>query len=594
MKVFFGGVVIWAMLAVAPAFGQWDVGRGKAKMEIFEPGVGMYGYGEFNNRVESESTPLYARSLIIRHSQTGQMVVFVSCELAFITQAIKDSVVSQLQKKMPSSGFADENMMLTATHTHSAPGGYFKYALYNWTVVGFHQRLLSRIVDAVVASVLQARANLQPGILTYHEGTFDPGAKVAYNRSIKSYNKNPEVVNKVSRRQTHLGQDSVMRGLKVSDAQNNQLAFINWFGVHATAIGNKNTAISSDNKGYASQMLEDKLGDGFVALFAQGSAGDISPNYHGPGQNKIRRQRRTQEQDHAFAMENGRKQFEKGLAIMHTPAMDTLTGNLDSELVYIDLAHIKVDKDFADGHTHAATDAASFGMGFIKGTPIDGKGLRQPLTSVVGFVAILSKQVSLIKALFMHQARRDSVRKYYRSQGRKNVFVNAGERRILGAKARRFIVPGFLHPIIRSIKQQARARALESNTWAQQIVPIQVFVIGELAIVGLPGEITTIAAKRLKQSIAEVLQNGGVHQVVIAPYANAYMGYVTTREEYKVQAYEGGHTLFGQWELDALRMKYTELAVEILKPQSLRNLDKKTRPLFDADELHRRAYKPQH
>lgn len=592
MKTIFW-IVIWNFLAAAPAVASWDVGRGKAKMDIFEPGVGMYGYGEFNNRVKSESTPLYARSLIIRHTETGQIVLFVSCELAFITQAIKDSVVNQLQKTMPNAGFSDQNIMLTATHTHSAPGGYFKYALYNWTVVGFHEQLLGRIVAAVVASVAQALANLQPGILTYHEGVFDADTKVAYNRSIKSYNRNPEVIHPVSSRQTHLAIDPVMRGLKVADDQNNELALINWFGVHATAIGNTNTAISSDNKGYAAQMMEDKLGGDFLALFAQGSAGDISPHYHGPKQNKIRKQRR-KGQDHAFARENGRQQFEKGFSIMNSPPLDTLGGSLDVELIYIDLAHIKINRDFADGHTQAATSASSFGMGFIKGTPVDGKGLRQPLSSLVGFAAILTRQVSLGKAAFMRKARRDSVRKYYRSQGRKNVFVNAGDRRILGARARRFIIPGFFHPIIQSIKQQARAQALEANTWAQQIVPIQVFVIGQLAIVGLPGEITTIAARRLQQGIEEVLRKRAIHKVVISPYANAYMGYVTTREEYKVQAYEGGHTLFGQWELDALRMKYTELAVEMLKPKPLRVLDRKTRPVFDPSELPKRAYQPLH
>ena len=591
MRFYFLGIAFLGLLSAVPAFAQWEVGRGKAKMEVFEPGVGMYGYGEFNNRVTEERTPLYARSLLIRHAPSGKFVVLVNCELAFITQAIKDSVVYQLQMRMPSAGFTDQNIMLTATHTHSAPGGYFKYALYNWTVVGFHHRLLMRIVEAVVASIEQAMADLQPGILTYHEGAFDTASRVAYNRSVKSYNRNPEVLRPFSRRQAHLALDPVMRGLKVTDNRQNERAFINWFGVHATAIGNTNTAISSDNKGYAAQMLENTAGGNFLALFAQGSAGDISPHYHGPGQNRIRKKKRN-ELEHVFAQENGRKQFEKGLDVMRSPARDTLIGNLDWELVYVDLAHIRIDPDFAGGHTRAATSSSSFGMGFIKGTPVDGRGLRQPLSSVVGFASIMVKQISLTKAVFMRQLRRDSVRAYYRSQGRKNVFVNAGDRRILGAKARRFIVPGLFHPIIRSIKQQARARALEANTWAQQIVPIQVFIIGELAIVGLPGEITTIAAGRLRQAVADVLQNGDVKEVIIAPYANAYMGYVTTRQEYKVQAYEGGHTLFGQWELDALRMKYTEISREMLKPTALRHLDRTTRPLFNAGELPKRAFRP--
>ena len=99
-------------------------------------------------------------------------------------------------------------------------------------------------------------------------------------------------------------------------------------------------------------------------------------------------------------------------------------------------------------------------------------------------------------------------------------------------------------------------------------------------------------AELFRQAVADVLQNGDVKEVIIAPYANAYMGYVTTRQEYKVQAYEGGHTLFGQWELDALRMKYTEISREMLKPTALRHLDRTTRPLFNAGELPKRAFRP--
>ncbi len=35
--------------------------------------------------------------------------------------------------------------------------------------------------------------------------------------------------------------------------------------------------------------------------------------------------------------------------------------------------------------------------------------------------------------------------------------------------------------------------------------------------------------------------------MLICTYSNDYMGYVTTHEEYQEQAYEGGHTIFGQW-----------------------------------------------
>ena len=51
-----------------------------------------------------------------------------------------------------------------------------------------------------------------------------------------------------------------------------------------------------------------------------------------------------------------------------------------------------------------------------------------------------------------------------------------------------------------------------------------------------------------------------MRQVLLCTYANDYMGYVTTNEEYQEQCYEGGHTIFGQWTLAAFQTRLTTLA----------------------------------
>jgi neutral ceramidase len=43
-----------------------------------------------------------------------------------------------------------------------------------------------------------------------------------------------------------------------------------------------------------------------------------------------------------------------------------------------------------------------------------------------------------------------------------------------------------------------------------------------------------------------------IENVLVAGYANGYIHYVTTPEEYDAQRYEGASTLFGRWELPAL------------------------------------------
>jgi len=49
--------------------------------------------------------------------------------------------------------------------------------------------------------------------------------------------------------------------------------------------------------------------------------------------------------------------------------------------------------------------------------------------------------------------------------------------------------------------------------------------------------------------------------VLVQGYANDYAGYLTTPEEYDAQRYEGGHTMFGRWQLPAYLQEVTRLAM---------------------------------
>jgi len=90
-------------------------------------------------------------------------------------------------------------------------------------------------------------------------------------------------------------------------------------------------------------------------------------------------------------------------------------------------------------------------------------------------------------------------------------------------------------------------------------LPIQIILLGKIAIIGIPAEITTVAARRLQASIQQQLKYKGIEQVILSPYANAYAGYITTYEEYETQHYEGGHTLFGKWTLAAFQTAFKAL-----------------------------------
>lgn len=60
-----------------------------------------------------------------------------------------------------------------------------------------------------------------------------------------------------------------------------------------------------------------------------------------------------------------------------------------------------------------------------------------------------------------------------------------------------------------------------------------------------------------------------------------------------MQAYEGGHTIFGQWTLAAFQTRFDKLARELLKPAAQREYDTTRRPPPPpADELALRSNLP--
>lgn len=97
-----------------------------------------------------------------------------------------------------------------------------------------------------------------------------------------------------------------------------------------------------------------------------------------------------------------------------------------------------------------------------------------------------------------------------------------------------------------------------------------------------------VAGQRLIQTVKAQLSAKDL--VWLASYCNDYMGYITTFEEYQEQAYEGGHTLFGQWTHAAFQTEYQQLAQQLNLPKEQRNYDQSTRPpVIPIHELAKRT-----
>lgn len=98
----------------------------------------------------------------------------------------------------------------------------------------------------------------------------------------------------------------------------------------------------------------------------------------------------------------------------------------------------------------------------------------------------------------------------------------------------------------------------------QKAQPLQIMRIGSVAIAGVPFELTFEQANRTRTVLENTLSSAGVTKVIIATHANAYSQYVTTREEYAAQHYEGATCLFGPWSGAALMQELDKLAQGIV------------------------------
>jgi neutral ceramidase len=244
--------------------------------------VNMMGYAKFGQDTQGIHFRLFARTFIIEDS-SGNRVVFISCDLGMIDQAVKTQVATTLSKVYGPEVYHNDNILISGTHTHSGPGGFLQYLLYTIVSQGFTKKTFDAIVDGVVKSVERAHSNMTPGKIYYNEGIL---LDANINRSPTAYLNNSEAERSLYNHDT----DKEMYLLKFVDTNNKPLGMINWFPVHPTSMNNTNTLISGDNKGYASLLFERDLngrdslpGKGpFVAAFSNANLGDVSPNLNGP------------------------------------------------------------------------------------------------------------------------------------------------------------------------------------------------------------------------------------------------------------------------------------------------------------------------
>ncbi len=487
----------------------YHVGCGSA--DITGPVVGVQFWGFV--RADQIGAGLHlrqrARAFLVVDPQREQRLAFVVCDLGSITHELHREVVDRLQKEFGDT-YTLENVILSATHTHAAPGGFWHAGVGTPFGSPLHEAYFNVIAGGIVSGIKQAHESLQPGVIRIAEGdVVDAGV----NRSRVAYLNNPAD----ERAQYDADNDTRMTLLRFETAAG-PIGCLNWFAVHPTTMTFNNKLVSGDHKGFAEVTFEREQGvtyqqpGEFVAAFAQSNCGDVTGNLNlnntGPGVDEFETTRIIGERQLITARE------------LFAEAKEPLSGPFGVRQAFVNLSAVEVTDEFAGG-TPQSTAPAAYGYAFAAGSTEDGGG--HPL-----FKEGMTEKIEFIELTLNAQFPDARPSEEFRSRHRPKAIL---------------IAPGEMKP----------------QSGIGQTLSLTVARIGSLAIVAGPAEFTTMSGRRIRQTVKAAMGDG-VQHVVIAGYSNGYAGYVTTFEEYQTQQYEGGHTLFGPWTLAAYQQEYARLA----------------------------------
>uniref|UniRef100_H2YR11 Neutral ceramidase n=1 Tax=Ciona savignyi TaxID=51511 RepID=H2YR11_CIOSA len=490
---------------------------GVARCDVTGPvvQVNMMGYAHPEQVANGLHTRLYSRAFVVADNQKQNRVAFVSFDGGMASQLLKLEVVKRLKEKHGDI-FTERNVVISGTHTHSGPAGFFQFLLFEMTSLGHVEQSTTAFVDGIVESIELANSKLELGRIKIGSGLVDNGN---INRSPTSYLLNPEAER--------------ARFVHVVTSRD-PLGMLSWYPAHPTNMNFTNLLINSDNKGRASTLFEKMMrkpgetlaGKEFVAAFAQANLGDVSPRTNGPNCVGFGPGKDMFDSTDIIA----RRQLDAA-KLVYKSATERLDGPVDWIHQYVDMTQQSVQLDdgstvttckpgmgysFAAGCTDGA-GAFNFVQGMTRGTPF-WNTIRDILAKIICTV--------------------EPPREYYNCHQPKPVLLPTG----------------YMD---------------KPYDWHPTIVDIQVLRIGQLLIAAVPGEYTTMAGRRLKErlyneAVIKLACSSGAFQVVLAGLSNVYTHYITTPEEYNAQRYEAASTIFGPHTFQVYQQKYTDLIAPLV------------------------------
>lgn len=562
---------------------SWRAGAARREVTVWEEGIHLFGWGIPTNVAHGAATPMYARAFVVDDGRTP--LAFVVLDVGVITLTLRRHVLQELRSRHPECPIEDAHILLTATHTHSGPSGYSEYLFYGFSGPGLSKKVVdtyARGAADAIAAAWRERVDAE-----LHFGTADMplSTPVAFNRSLQPHLRNEELRETAppSAEEATYRRMTLLRMTRKTDRS--PIGVLSWFATHATSVHSDNTKIHGDNRGLAAEAMETELRERYgrevITAFAQEAAGDVTPNFRWDACRKLVIGAHDDDADSAHYVANALRRL-AGDILRDEDALQALTPVTAGELRYVHLARLHIDTPGGNEAPIQLGDAV-MGLGFMEGTR-EGPGPFHGL-----------RRIARTATTWLRETRGGRGRELRANQGNKLPFLDTGEGRM--GKAFGLLpllhprVPGFIDPSVATYKRYVRAGAVDDLPWTPTVLPFQVLRLGQLWISTIPGEPTTMAGMRLRAAISEAVASAGdrAEHTVIAGYSNDYAAYVTTREEYFEQWYEGASTMFGPETFRAMRWIVKELAGQVAGSR-IDRIPTEEPPLFDERLFDKRDF----
>ena len=205
--------------------------------------------GDLPKNYEGIHDRLYSRAIVLESGNTSAALITV--DAGAVPDQVWQNVTQQIQKDL---GIPITNVLLTATHTHSAPG-----------------QTSAAYLQKIVESVRLAKQRLAP-------------ARVGYGSGVSYLNVNRNIIDPKTKRwwegPNYDGlSDKTVAVVKFETLTGEPIAVYYNYAMHAVTVGQLDK-VSADAPGEASKYIEDSLDDKAVALWSSGAAGDQNPIYY--------------------------------------------------------------------------------------------------------------------------------------------------------------------------------------------------------------------------------------------------------------------------------------------------------------------------